>query len=206
MDASTSTQARTSGRDFLWVAYFLALGVGFMLVEIPLAQQLILPLGYPTLALSVILFAVLLGGGLGSWFSQRFENAALSSYAAACALGVAVYGVASTAIIARLGESLPLLSLGARAALTIVLLLPLGFLLGAPFPSGMRLFSQRRESAVPLVWGLNGVASVVGSLCAAMSGKLNGFNQTMVYGAAIYVGAALLVWWLGREPKAVPEA
>jgi hypothetical protein len=208
--ASTSMGASTSapalrGVDVLWVLYFLALGVGFMMVEIPLAQQLILPLGYPTLALSVILFAVLLGGGLGSWFSQRFENASLSRYAALCALGVAAYGVASTWAIARLGETLPLMSLGARAAITIALLLPLGFLLGAPFPSGMRLFSQRRESAVPLVWALNGVASVVGSLCAAMSGKLVGFSQTLGYGALFYVAAALLVWWMG-QPRAPTSA
>jgi hypothetical protein len=68
--------------------YFSLLGVGFMLVEIPLAQKIILPLGYPTLALTTILFSILLGGGIGAWFSQRVQNvAALRRYAAICALG-----------------------------------------------------------------------------------------------------------------------
>jgi hypothetical protein len=62
-------------------------------------------------------------------------------------------------------------------------LLPLGFVLGTPFPAGMRLFAQRRAESVPLVWGLNGVASVVGSLCAALGAKAFGFTQTMAYGA-----------------------
>jgi uncharacterized membrane protein YfcA len=73
----------------LWLCYFLALGVGFMMVEIPLIQKLILPLGYPTLSLTVILFSILLGGGIGSWFSQRFDDQKLARWAAVCALLVA---------------------------------------------------------------------------------------------------------------------
>jgi len=54
------------------VAYFALLGVGFMLLEITLIQKLVLLLGYPVLTLSVILFSLLLGGGLGSLVSQSW--------------------------------------------------------------------------------------------------------------------------------------
>ncbi len=190
---------RLNGSDVGWIAYFVLLGIGFMLVEIPLVQKLILPLGYPTLALAVILFSILLGGGIGAWFSQRFERKRLANHAALCALGVATIGALSTSLISLLTGGWPLLSLAARCALTAVLLLPLGFLLGTPFPAGMRLFSRRRAGSVPLVWGLNGVASVVGSLCAAMSGKAFGFSQTLSFGALIYLVAAGVVWSLGRD-------
>jgi predicted MFS family arabinose efflux permease len=102
------------------------------------------------------------------------------------------------AIIGQLDNWFPLIALPARCAIAALLLLPLGFLLGTPFPSGMRLFSRTRENQVPLVWGLNGVASVVGSLCAAMGAKSLGFNQVLSIGAVCYLVAALLMWLVGQ--------
>jgi len=188
-----------SASDALWLLYFLALGVGFMLVEIPLAQKLILPLGYPTLALTVILFSILLGGGAGSWFSQRFEEKKLARVAMFCALGVAGATMILSNAVDALKTAMPLMGLPARCLVSAALLLPLGFLLGVPFPSGMRLFAQRRASSLPLVWGLNGVASVVGSLCAAMLAKNWGFSQTLALGAFVYLIAALILWFQSRD-------
>ncbi len=179
--------------DALFILYFLALGIGFMFVEIPLVQRLILPLGYPTLALTVILFSILLGGGAGSWFSQRFEGATLRRWAMGCALGVAILMSCSVFLFPGLHGALLLLRLPLRCLVTALLLLPLGFLLGTPFPSGLRLFAQDRAVQVPLIWGLNGVASVVGSLCAAMGAKTWGFDSVLTLGALFYVGAALLL-------------
>jgi MFS family permease len=185
--------------DVLYIAYFLALGIGFMLVEIPLAQKLILPLGYPTLALTVILFSILLGGGAGAWFSQRFEKEKLNAWAMGCALGIAIFTSAGVLALPLLETLMLSMSLPARCALATTVLLPLGFLLGAPFPSGMRLFSQTdfsigaREEKIPLIWGLNGVASVLGSLLAAMGAKNFGFSAMLGIGAAVYVLAALLL-------------
>jgi hypothetical protein len=182
------------GRSALDVLYFLALGVGFMLVEIPLAQKLILPLGYPTLALSVILFSILLGGGLGAWFSQRFEGESLRRWAMGCALAVALLAAAGVLVLPLLDATMLTMHIVARCALATVLLLPLGFVLGTPFPSGIRLFAARgNESRVPLIWGLNGVASVVGSLLAAMGAKSMGFSAMLLCGAAVYVCAAGLL-------------
>ena len=78
-----------------------------MLVEIPLTQKLILPLGYPTLALTVILFALLLGGGGGAWFSQRFEGRALRRCAALAALAVALTIVGGSLLFDRLASAMP---------------------------------------------------------------------------------------------------
>lgn len=173
--------------------YFLALGIGFMLVEIPLIQKLILPLGYPTLSLTVILFSLLLGGGAGATFSQRFEAEKLRSHAVRCALGVAagalLFGLLSGPLSALLlGMSLPL-----RCAIAVILLLPLGFLLGTPFPSGLRLFSEADSNRVPLIWALNGTASVAGSIAAAIVAKSFGFSVVLGLGAVIYLGAAGLL-------------
>ena len=203
--ATASTPAISTQRknelDILYVLYFLALGVGFMLVEIPLAQKLILPLGYPTLALTVILFSILLGGGIGAWFSQRFEGENLRRYAMLCALGVAVATGIGVLALQGAGSALLQMNIVVRCVLIAVLLLPLGFLLGTPFPSGLRLFAPTSEHKVPLIWGLNGVASVVGSLLAAMGAKNFGFNVMLGIGALIYIAAAALLFLTQNAPK-----
>lgn len=59
------------------LAYYACLGMGFMLVEIPIIQKFILPFGRPTLTFSVILFSLLLCTSLGSLVMQRFQAANL---------------------------------------------------------------------------------------------------------------------------------
>ena len=49
-----------------WLAYFGALGAGFMLLEVALLQQFVLLLGHPVYSLTVTLFSLLLGTGIGS--------------------------------------------------------------------------------------------------------------------------------------------
>ncbi len=56
------------------VAYFACLGVGFIMVELCLLQNLTLLLGHPIFTLSILLFTLLAAGGLGSAFSARFER------------------------------------------------------------------------------------------------------------------------------------
>ncbi len=200
----SALKVESSKLDILYVLYFLALGLGFMLVEIPLAQKLILPLGYPTLALTVILFSVLLGGGAGAWFSQRFDGEKLRRYAIMSALGVTLVSIVGMFVLQSASAALLPLPIVLRCVVAAVMLLPLGFLLGAPFPSGLRLFSKGREHKIPLIWGLNGVASVVGSLLAAMGAKNFGFSVMLGVGAAIYAAAALLLFviqLMSKEPN-----
>jgi len=184
-----ATQAEAGASNALGPLLFLALGVGFMFVEVPLIQKLALPLGYPTLSLSVILFSILLGGGAGALFSQRFEGAPLRRYALACALGVVAlalgFGFASDVA----GRALLDLPIVVRCVVVALALLPFGFVLGTPFPSGLRLFA-RDERQVALAWALNGTASVAGSIGATILAKSLGFTHVMALGALIYTSVA----------------
>jgi hypothetical protein len=180
-------------RDGIFILYFLALGIGFMLVEIPLIQKLVLPLGYPTLSLTVILFAILLGGGAGAALSQRFDGARLRFYGAFCALVVGGVTILCAALLPQLDAFLLGQSLIVRCTIAALVLLPLGVFLGTPFPTGIRLFAEERSALVPLIWGLNGIASVFGSFLAALSARNYGFSQVMLGGAATYFLAALLL-------------
>jgi hypothetical protein len=115
---------------------------------------------------------------------------------------VALATVGGTLMLNQVSDALLALPLTTRCLLVGAALLPLGFLLGTPFPAGMRLMSQRDASNIPLIWGLNGVASVVGSLCAAMFAKAWGFDTVLFIGAAAYVVAAAALFLLGRDAPA----
>ena len=177
----------------LCLMYFTLLGVGFMLIEIPLMQKLILPLGYPTLSLTVLLFSILLGGGAGAWLSQRQNDERLARYTALCALGVALFSGVLILLLPRLSDALLNLPIAARCIAVGAILFPLGVLLGSPFPGGMRLFATVFAGRAPLLWGLNGVASVVGSVGAALLGKLFGFSAVLWIGVGVYLAVATLL-------------
>lgn len=195
----------TGGREAL---YFTLLGVGFMLIEIPLIQKLILPLGYPTLALSVILFALLLGGGAGAAWSQRLAGERLRAHAQRCALGVAMGAVAFGVLSNSIAHAMLTLPLALRCVAAAALLLPWGALLGTPFPGGLRWFGENNrenEARVPLIWALNGTASVAGSMAAAVAAKSLGFGAVLGLGALFYLAAAALLRAGQREERAAPE-
>ncbi len=191
---SRQAEGLISGSRFLLaVLYFSLLGAGFMLLEVVLAQKLILYLGYPVLTLSVILFAVLIGGGIGSLTSQRWRAVVVNRRAAVAAAAVAVLALALYLLLPALISSTLYLDIRLRSLITMAVLLPIGFCLGIPFPSGLRLVSGAKTNIIPWMWGINGLASVIGSVAAMILAKLFGFSIVMLVGIAIYAAAACLL-------------
>jgi len=82
----------------LWLGYFGMLGAGFMLIEVALLQRFVLLLGHPVYSLTVTLFSVLLGTGIGSLISRRVSDASLLRTLQLVLLGIV--GVAFLAIFA----------------------------------------------------------------------------------------------------------
>lgn len=192
-----------------WGLYFVLLGLGFMFVEIPLIQQGSLYLGHPTYGLTVVLFSLLVFTGLGSFWSGSFPSADLPRRLPRHLLLVA----ALILLLALLIEIVMPATMGApflvRLALNVLFCGGLGFLLGAPFPSGIRLVSEVRESAIPWVWALNGGASVTGSILAMAVAMGFGYRITLLAGALIYAAAALVLLarghWAGPA-RAAPRS
>lgn len=168
------------------VVYFALLGAGFMLVEVCLAQKLILYLGYPALTLSVILFSLLVGSGAGSLFSQRWSRQGMLRSAALAALLVSLAVVALVLLLPAVLSATLVWPIQARSAMTMLILVPLGFAMGMPFPTGLREVGSWDRSFVPWAWGVNGVTSVLGSVLAMLVAKLWGFQTVLLGGAAIY--------------------
>jgi hypothetical protein len=174
------------------VVYFSLLGAGFMLIEVALIQKLILYLGYPVLSLSVILFALLLGGSLGSLRSQRWPLESLERRLPLAGAGVVLYGLVIARIIPLLMAHTLLLDIQLRSVITMALVLPLAWFLGMLFPSGMRLMARQNPRAVPWMWGVNGLSSVSGSVLAMILAKLWGFSHVFLLGLGLYVLVGVL--------------
>lgn len=175
------------------VIYFMLLGAGYMLVEVCLTQKLILYLGYPALTLSVILFSLLVGSSLGSLHSQSWPRASMLRSAALAALTVTGAVVALILVLPPLLGATLAWPIGLRTVLTMALLGPLGFAMGMPFPTGLREVGEWGGAIVPWAWGVNGVASVLGSVSAMLAAKLWGFSTVLLGGAAVYAVAFALL-------------
>jgi spermidine synthase len=166
--------------------YFACLGYGFLMIEIPLLQKLMLLLGSPIYALAVVLFAVLFFSGLGSLLSERFAANALRSLQRVLVSIVVlstVYIMAVPFVIdALLGTPIVV-----RIAVTVLLIGPLGLLLGMAYPLGITVLRTFGEELVPWAWGLNGVMSVVASVASIFIGSRIGFTAAFMTGVAAYM-------------------
>jgi hypothetical protein len=166
------------------VAYFACLGFGFISVELALLQNLTLLLGHPIFTLAILLFTLLAAGGFGSAVSTFVPPRG------AC-LVIAALGTLEAVALPRLVPLLLPLPLAARIAIAIVLVAPLGFVMGMPFPRGLQSTGRGSLPAPPFFWGLNGVMSVIGSVTTVFVALKWGFQAAMLIGCLAYVLAGL---------------
>jgi hypothetical protein len=173
-------------------SYFASLGLGFIFVEVALLQKLTVFLGGPAYALSITLFTLLLSSGLGSFASERAAARPLRLMAA---ITPALAGliVLLAFFLDSATHHLMALSLVGRAMAAVVLIAPLGLLMGMPFPAGLRYVGARRPELLPWAWGINACATVVGTTTCMLVVSSFGFRAALLVGAAAYlVGWGLL--------------
>jgi hypothetical protein len=170
-----------------WLAYFGALGAGFMLIEVSLLQRFVLLLGHPVYSLTVTLFSLLLGTGLGAAWSRRFDEAALRRTVARDLLVIAGIGGLIVLLAGPIVAWAVPFARPVRMAVAIGLLLPVGVALGIPMPSGLRLLSRRAPDLVAWAWGMNGALSVLGATLAIFIAMNWGFGVTLLAASGIYL-------------------
>ncbi len=164
--------------------YFSLLGLAFLLVEIPLIQRWILYLGHPIYAFVAVVPTVLAFSGLGSalarqsWLPRRTCFLLLAGLVLLAALAL------PPAMQIALGWPI-----ASRLLLTALFLAPLGFLMGLPFPWGLQWLESRAPGLVPWAWAVNGCASVVASVLAAILSMGYGFTVVIVLGGLCYAAA-----------------
>jgi hypothetical protein len=191
-----------SVRSFL--IYFLAIGMGYILIEVAMIQKFVLFLGHPTYALTVVIFSMLVSSGLGSYTSVKLigdDRGRLVKALTVVALLVAILALITQPLLAG-GVGLPFF---VKVAATVLMLAPAGFAMGLPFPTGLRMLERAHQPSVRWAWSLNAAASVMGSVGALVLALYLGLIQTLLIGGALYLLAALVAG-TSSVPRAVPVA
>ncbi len=180
-----------------WLGYFAALGLGFIMVEIALLQRFLLFLGQPIYTYAVVLAGLLIFTGIGSYVAGRWT---VEPYRMLKRVLLATIVVVSTmAVITPVIFSAGLgLSLSWRIAIALLLVAPLGFVLGMPFPLGLRLAMQCSSTLGSWAWGVNGFFTVIGTVLALMLGMMIGFRIVLLLACACYLGGLLTLSWLSN--------
>jgi hypothetical protein len=193
------------GGHTLRLMYFVAVGLGYILVEVAFIQRFVLFLGHPTYALTVVIFLLLLSSGAGSLMSRRWlgqpRRVRIPLVLIVAAIMVYVL-ILPTGLSALVG--LPFV---VKLMISAAVLVPLGFVMGMPFPTGLRwLAAQTGEDqghAVEWAWAMNAASSVLGSVLAIVIAIQFGLSVTLTYGAAAYLLAFVLSSTLERNSRTV---
>ena len=171
--------------------FFMGLGMGYIMIELAIMQKLILVYGHPSIAQAVVVTSLLLASGVGSSLSNllwRRIRTFLPQLVASLGLITLAYAV----FLPQMAQSLLGMTLVKQIGLTFLFLLPLGALMGIPFPTGLRLIGEGSSSLTPFLWGINGIATVIGSVLAIILALTDGFTMVLIVGAICYFIVSLL--------------
>ncbi len=171
------------------LGYFTGIGLGFLFIEIAFLQKLILLVHHPTVALALVLGTFLVAAGAGSAFAGRLavgrSRRLLGTAVAVIVLLGALYAVSLDALITAMA-AWPMV---ARAAAAALLMAPLAFCMGMPFPLALRALP---EPLVPWAWGINGCASVASAALATLLAVDFGFGVVLALALVLYAGTLLV--------------
>ncbi len=205
---SRVNKIRLTSSSRFHIVFAMFIGLGFIFLEITFIQKFLLLLGTPIMALTVILFSILLSTGVGAYLSGKLFHK--NPYRAITISIPPLVGIVLIYYFFLEGiiESGIVLQLPERIALAFALLSPTGFLMGFQFPSITKMASSSASSRlkqellgidesaghsspedITLLWGVNVIASVVGTVMTATSSMIIGFNGNLLIGVGLYLGA-----------------
>jgi hypothetical protein len=172
--------------------YFLYLGLAFLLLEIAFIQRLTLFLADPLRAAATVLAGFLFFAGLGSGASRRFELRWGPRALPAVLVGVAALALLYLLFLPPLFRAGLGLSIWIKTPAVLLVIAPLAFLMGMPFPLGLRRVARTHHRLVPWAWGVNGWASVLAAVLAALLAVHVGFTAVIATGCVLYLLATLV--------------
>jgi hypothetical protein len=177
-------------------AYFFLLGLAFLFIEMAFIQKFILFLSHPLYSVAVVLSGFLVFAGLGSAYSVRvaqYARARGRSPLVLAVLAIAMLAIVYILLMPALFRTLVGLPDAAKIMISMMLIAPLAFCMGMPFPLGLRHVARSAPDFVAWAWGLNGFASVLSAVLATLLAIEFGFTLVIVAALICYVLAAVLI-------------
>ncbi len=188
-----------------FLLYFLCIGAGYILIQVALIQKFVLFLGHPTYALTVIIFSMLVSSGLGSYFSRKVT---IGSDRRLAITLVTVFGL--IVLLALIASPLTAAGVGlpkpVKFLITVLMISPVGFVMGMPFPTALYRLEQWHKPSVRWAWSLNAASSVLGSAAAIFLAIYLGLQVTLLVGGSLYLIALACLLTTARVNQAVRAA
>ncbi|HEY5534768.1 MAG TPA: hypothetical protein VIL99_07535 [Ignavibacteria bacterium] len=191
-----------SGRKS-YLIYFACLGLAYIMLQIAMIQKFTLFLGQPVYTLLTVVSTMLIFSGLGSMFSQKFVKNSrfrLHLIFILIALFSILIGILNPVIFSGLAQ----LGLLYRIIISVLMIAPLGFFMGMPFPVGMSFIDDSEKHYSAFAWAVNGFFSVIGSVLAMILAMTFGFRFVFVFSAVVYSIALIFISLRFLQRKAKP--
>jgi hypothetical protein len=166
------------------VLYFSGIGLGYMFVEMVFIQRFILYFGNPVYSASAVITLMLIFSGLGSYFSNYFSinrKRLLMIFTFIVTILLA-YSFLLTPILQQTVH----LKLFLKLLIVLLIIAPLAFCLGIPFPAGLSYISKKNSEVLPWAWGINGCVSVISTALATIVAVEMGFMWVMLFAGLAY--------------------
>ncbi len=177
-------------------SYFFLLGLAFLIVEIAFIQKFILFLSHPLYSVGVVLSGFLVFAGIGSACSgqlaQQFKQKGYSPVTVAVA-GISAIALLYLVLLPTFFQQLIGLPDGIKMMLSVFLIAPLAFCMGAPFPIGLNRVANSAPDFIPWAWGINGFASVMSASLATLLAIEFGFTVVVLFALGLYAIAAAII-------------
>jgi hypothetical protein len=171
--------------------YFSGLGIGYMFLEIVLIQRFILFFGNPVYAVAWVIGVMLIASGAGSYFSSGLgiKRTTMKKIL----LSITAILLAYSFMLPVFLQTITGLPVFVKLIISIMIIAIPAFLMGMPFPLGLRLISALEEKNIPWAWGINGCMSVISAALAALLAVEAGFTVVMLLSAIAYAICLLAV-------------
>jgi hypothetical protein len=180
------------------LAYFSCLGAGFIIFELIFVQIFMKLVGYPLYAYSTVIFTMLISAGAGSFSSKYIVSNRKNGFY------IPFIGIVITAILIISGNKYLFnlflaTSTPVRVFICFLMIFPLGFFLGMPFPLGILKLETKPQGAIAWAWGVNGLFTVIGGLLSVILSIAFGFRVSLLFALLLYLVAFSLF------PKIMPD-
>ena len=180
--------------------YFIAIGLGFLFVEIAFIQKFILFLHHPIYSVAVTLAAFLVFAGIGShWSLQLASGMSELNVVRRAVLGIVMFSLVYIFSLPALFSVATNLPITIKVAISVVLIAPLAFFMGMPFPMAITSLARHEQSLIPWAWAVNGCASVISAVLATLLAMHVGFNMVILIAVLLYIFAVYAFPTMGRS-------
>ncbi len=161
--------------------YFFLIGMGYMILEVILIQQYTLFIGSTVYSMALVLTVLLVSSGFGSLHSNKFSSNIVFTV-------IAIWLLADIILFRQLFYLFDDWTLLMRLFLSMLLIAPLGYFMGMPFPKA----ASKLSGQVDWAFAVTGSASVIGSVAIMLIASSFGYSFALIIGMCLYLMAYLV--------------